>query len=144
MNKACFVFDTWALLAYLQSEEPARFRVRELLRQARAGDAYLYLSLINLGEVYHTLSRRTGQPQAEATLESARRLPIICLEVSEERVLAAARLKATHPISYADTFAVAAAQELGATLVTGDPEITERFRGTLDIEELTRRGTPRH
>ena len=33
------------------------------------------------------------------------------------------RCKATHTISYGDAFAVALAQELEATLVTGDPEM---------------------
>ena len=40
-----------------------------------------------------------------------------------EHVLAAARIKAGYPISYADAFAVASAQREKATLVTGDPEL---------------------
>jgi len=36
--------------------------------------------------------------------------------------LAAAHVKAHHPISYADAFAVALAQEMDASVVTGDPE----------------------
>jgi uncharacterized protein len=43
-------------------------------------------------------------------------------EVTEERNLAAAWLKAKYPISYADAFAASLAQEVGASLVTGDPE----------------------
>ena len=39
-----------------------------------------------------------------------------------ERVLSAARIKGKFPISYADAFAVALAQEMSATLITGDPE----------------------
>ena len=39
-----------------------------------------------------------------------------------EVFLAAAWLKAEYPISYADAFAASLAQELGASLVTGDPE----------------------
>jgi ribonuclease VapC len=41
---------------------------------------------------------------------------------TEDRILAAARLKAEYPISYADAFAASLALELGASLVTGDPE----------------------
>jgi ribonuclease VapC len=37
-------------------------------------------------------------------------------------IYAAVRLKATYPLSYADCFAAALAQRLGATVVTGDPE----------------------
>ena len=39
-----------------------------------------------------------------------------------ERVRAAAELKALGGLSYADCFAASLAQELDATLVTGDPE----------------------
>ena len=41
------------------------------------------------------------------------------------RVLAAAQIKTQYPISYADAFAVALAQELNATIVTGDPEFKQ-------------------
>ena len=36
--------------------------------------------------------------------------------------LAAAHVKAHHAISYADAFAVALAQQMQATILTGDPE----------------------
>jgi ribonuclease VapC len=55
-------------------------------------------------------------------LKDLRALPITLDLVSEERILGAARIKAEHALSYADAFAVALAQELGATVVTGDPE----------------------
>jgi predicted nucleic acid-binding protein len=50
-------------------------------------------------------------------------------EVTPERVLAAARLKAVHPIAFADCFAAAAATARQATLLTGDPELLERDVG---------------
>ena len=37
----------------------------------------------------------------------------------------AAHIKAGHAISYADAFAVALAQDRGATILTGDPEFKE-------------------
>lgn len=60
------------------------------------------------------------------------------MEVPWPRVRAAAHLKARHHISYADAFAVALAQELGATLVTGDPEIRE-VENLVGVEWLPRR-----
>jgi len=48
---------------------------------------------------------------------------LIFAEITEDRILAAAHVKANHAISYADAFAVALAQELDATVITGDPEI---------------------
>jgi len=60
--------------------------------------------------------------QAEPGGQTVRALPITLSPVTEDRIFAAARLKAEHSMSYADAFAAALAQELGAALVTGDPE----------------------
>jgi uncharacterized protein len=63
-----------------------------------------------------------GSKKAQNTLKALRQLPIIPCEANEARILAAAELKAQYPISYADAFAAALAQELGASLVSGDLE----------------------
>lgn len=55
-------------------------------------------------------------------IRDIRKLPIATIAITEERVWAAARLKADYPIAYADAFAAALTIELGAQLVTGDPE----------------------
>ncbi|NOZ50709.1 MAG: type II toxin-antitoxin system VapC family toxin [Chloroflexi bacterium] len=49
-------------------------------------------------------------------------LPLTQLEPRRKDVLAAAKIKAHYPVSYADAFAIAAARELGCPLMTGDPE----------------------
>jgi len=49
-------------------------------------------------------------------------LPLRVLPADREAVLAAAHVKANHRLSYAGAFAVATAQALGATVLTGDPE----------------------
>lgn len=54
------------------------------------------------------------------------------LPTDEELTLAAARIKAAHPLAYADAHAIAAALTHGATLVTGDPEI-RHVRDRLDL-----------
>lgn len=116
-----YVLDSYALLAYFNSEEGDDV-VKELLNTALDGEVTLYLSLINLGEIYYLIRRRRGMEKAQETLETLRSLPVSLCNISEARVLAAAELKAEYPISYADAFAAALVQELGATLVTGDPE----------------------
>ena len=65
-------------------------------------------------------------------MKDLRDLPITFFEASEERILAAAWIKASHAISYADSFAVQLAQELKAALVTGDPE----FEVVKDLQVL--------
>jgi predicted nucleic acid-binding protein len=83
------------------------------------------ISWINLGEVYYTIHRAAGATEADTTLALLR--PMLALDVATpERVMAAARLKAIHPLAYGDAFAVATATAHGAILLTGDPEITGR------------------
>jgi ribonuclease VapC len=49
--------------------------------------------------------------------------------------MAAARIKASHAISYADAFAAATAQKHEAVLVTGDPDF-KLVENLIDIEWL--------
>lgn len=94
------------------------------------------MSWINLGEVYYTIHRVAGPGEADATLALLR--PILALDaVTTERVLAAARIKATHPLAYGDAFAIATAAAHGAILLTGDPEMTGRSVGCR-VEDLRR------
>ena len=116
-----FVLDSFALLAYFRAE-PGGELVRGLLRQARNQAAHLCMSLINVGEVYYLMRKERDIDRAEEMLGGVRTMPISLVSVSEERIFAAARLKGEYPISYADAFAAGLAGELGATLVTGDPE----------------------
>jgi ribonuclease VapC len=83
------------------------------------------LSLINLGEVIYNTGRKLGDDRAREILGDIMLLPIQLAEVTMARVLAAAQIKTQYPISYADAFAVALAQELNATIVTGDPEFKQ-------------------
>ncbi|MBI3536219.1 MAG: PIN domain-containing protein [Chloroflexi bacterium] len=68
------------------------------------------------------MRRKQGPKRAEELLKDSREFPLTLEPATEERIFAAARLKAEHSISYADAFAVALAGELKATVVTGDPE----------------------
>jgi predicted nucleic acid-binding protein len=77
-----------------------------------------------------------GVAEAETTLALLR--PILALDpATSERVLAAARIQALHPLAYGDAFAVATAAAHGAVLLTGDPEIVGRSVGCR-VEDLRR------
>ncbi len=116
-----FVLDSFALLAYLQ-DEPAASRIEKLLDNAAKEKCRLILSIINLGEILYITERRGGVVKAQDALALIRQLPIEILSVDEEIVFAAAHIKANHSISYADSFAVATAVQVNATVVTADPE----------------------
>jgi len=113
-----FVLDTFAMLAYLQGESNG-VRVRGTFQSGRQN---VYMSLINVGEVLYITERKQGIRKAQEVLASIRQLPINLLPVDEQTIFAAAHIKANYTVSYADTFAIAAAQTVGGTLITGDPE----------------------
>ena len=124
MKKPKYILDSYALLAYFQAE-PAGAQVRNILKEAAAGAVEVVLSVISLGEIYYIVARKRGVEKAEAITEGISRLPVGLVDVTKERVLAAARVKAQHPVSYADAFVVATAVEFSATIVTGDQEFRE-------------------
>ena len=111
------VLDSWAVLRYLENTEPAATLVADLLDGERP-----LMSWINLGEVHYILRRAHGEDDATETVRDLR--DVIDARLPDERlVLDAARLKADHPMAYADAFGAALAVAEDATLWTGDPEL---------------------
>jgi predicted nucleic acid-binding protein len=123
-----YVLDSFALLAYVQAEAGAR-RMQLLLAQAQQADANLYMTIVNFGEAIYITERSRGLLAAQSLIAVVDQLPIAVVEVDRRLAFSAAHLKAHYPISYADAFAVALAQQVGAVVLTGDPE----FR---HVEEL--------
>ena len=133
-DRPAFILDTFALLAYLR-DEPAAARIEKLFENARQGKCRLYLSIIDLGEILYITERRGGVAKVHDALALLRQLPVEALQVDEQTVFAAAHIKANYTVSYADSFAIVAAQTSGATLVTGDPEFGA-VEGIVNIEWL--------
>jgi predicted nucleic acid-binding protein len=115
--------DSWAVLAWLDGDEPAGGAVQEVFDEGRP-----WMSWINLGEVAYQVERRHGADDAELVV-SRLRASLALDEVTPSRVLAAARLKARRPIAFADCFAATTATARDATLFTGDPELIDRDVG---------------
>lgn len=122
------VLDSWAILGWLQGEEPVRAKVRELLERAAQGEASLRMSLINIGEVFYLVARRHGSATAERFVSEIPMMPLQALLPDRRLILNAARLKSRFAVSYADAFAVETARQEKAALVTGDPELFELSR----------------
>jgi len=116
-----FVLDSYALLAWLEDEVGAVV-VSEILTACRDGTAQAWLSIINLGETLYITEREQGLPAAQKVVAVVDQLPVRVIDADRPRTFAAARIKARHPLSYADAFAVALGQEVGGSVVTGDPE----------------------
>ena len=123
--------DSWAVLAWLDGEEPAAKVVQGAVDSERPA-----MSWINLVEVSYRTTRDHGRQKADAVLADLR--PLVSEDlpgISAMREVA--RLKAENPIALADCFAVALAAEQGAVLLTGDPEIIDRAKELpCEVEDL--------
>jgi predicted nucleic acid-binding protein len=119
-----YILDAFAFMAYLENE-PGAERIETILTDVQEGKAHAYISIINLGEIIYNTERRYGLAKAQDALALIQRMPIEVLPADNQTVLAAAHIKANHPISYADAFVVAAAQKLNGIIMTGDPEFQD-------------------
>lgn len=124
------------MIAYL-GDEAAAERVSAILDDADTGRCQLFMCAVNLAEVAYILERERGQAGAQDALEQIGRLPITIRDAAQALCLRAAHVKAQFPIAYGDCFAVALAQELGAVVVTGDPEF-EKVEALIPVEWLPR------
>jgi predicted nucleic acid-binding protein len=129
-----YVLDSFALLAHLQ-DEPGAPRVRAVLEQAEKRRAEIYLSIVNYGEVVYITEREKGLTAAQSVIAAIDQLPVRLVEADRGLTLAAAHIKARHPLAYADAFAAALAQANNAILFTGDPEM-KAVEGQTRIEWL--------
>ena len=115
------VLDTWAMVAYLNSE-PAAQEVRQALWRAMRSEILVLFSLLNYGECMYVVERKKGLEEAQQAANVIDQLPVRVIPADRPLVFAAAHLKARYPISYADAFAAALAKRNYARLMTGDPE----------------------
>jgi len=123
------VLDSFALLAYLKMEGKYK-KIKDLL----ASDEVLFMNDINVGEAFYVLAKERGVEKAEYFVNTILpNLPIKVVPNTLQDVLEAARIKATHSISYADCFVVATALKKDAAIVTGDPEF-KKVQKTVEIE----------
>lgn len=116
-----YVLDSYAVLAYFQNERGAE-EIEGFLRKAAVGEAALFLSVVNLGEVAYITQRKAGAEKKQMLLSAVEVLPIKTVDVDKDLAINAAEIKAKYPISFAGCFALALARYVGATVVTGDPE----------------------
>lgn len=130
------VLDAWALLALIFKEEPAAKKVRDLLLQS-SSKSPIYISWINLGEVYYNIAHKKGLNAANEILKDIEKLTIRPQVPSKTDILSAAKIKSEHKLSYADAFAVSLAKKIDGVIYTGDPEIV-LLKSVVKVEKLSR------
>ena len=116
-----YLFDSHALLAFFQNETGADI-VCKILQKCRKEHIDRLVCVINLGEIIYITKRMFGDQKKIEILGRIHQLGFKVLPVPDTLVYQAAEIKAEYPISYADCFFIASAQEHSATIVTGDPE----------------------
>lgn len=110
--------DSWAVIAWLDGEQPAQDRVEELLKDRPL------ISWVNAVEVYYRVERDHGRAEADTVLAGMRKVFELDLP-GTSLMIEAARIKAALAIALADCFAIATARSRGLTLLSGDPEILD-------------------
>lgn len=130
------LLDSFALLAYLNKETGFE-KVRDVLAKAQRSGNSVLMNEINVGETYYILFRKRGPEKAEYLLDTILAgLPIVTVLNNFEQVIDAARIKAEHPLSFSDCFAVATARSESAIILTGDPEF-KKVEHLVKIEWLS-------
>jgi len=116
-----YLLDTSALLA-LRDNEAGADRVAELLEASARGEHLCHACFITQMELLYRVWKDEGEAAGRAAYKLCLSLPITWLHESNELLELAAAIKACFPLSLADAWIAAAAQQLDAVLVHKDPE----------------------
>ncbi|SRR5258706_876943 len=116
-----YVLDTWAVIAYLE-DEPSAPQIADLIANAHEEEVPVYMTVVNVGEVWYTIAREISESDANASIKELHDLRIRFEDVNWALTLEAARFKSQHKMSYADCYAAALAKAQRGELVTGDKE----------------------
>lgn len=129
-----YLFDSSAFLTLFEDEDGAE-TVQRLLERAKKGEIIVFTSFVSFAEIFYITLREKGEEAAKKRIKIMNRLVITRVESSQELGLIAGRLKATHKISFADTWIAATAMFYDAILVHKDPEF-EQLKDKVKVLEL--------
>ncbi len=122
-----YVLDASALIDFVESG-PGMRKVDQLLHAAALEQNEIFVSVMNLGEVFYWLWIMRSEGRARQTLDGFSRLPIEIVPVDLPQAIKAGELKALHKIPYVDCIAAALALQHRATLVTADRDFEKLGR----------------
>jgi predicted nucleic acid-binding protein len=133
-----YILDANAAIRYFMPEpsDPGAEKVDRVIEDAKSGRSAIWMSVVNLGEVFYILLRRLRDDEALKYVNILRQAAIIHTP-DVDHAISAARLKHGYKLGYADSFAAALAIEKGATLVSADP-VFEKLERKLKWMKLPR------
>ncbi len=131
---AAYLLDTSALLVLRYDEEGAD-EVEALLHRRRGGESECLVSFMTFMEYFYSVWRGEGKATALKAYLQMKMLPLKRIDLTESLLLLAAELKATYPLSLADSWIAATAIESRTILVHKDPEF-EQLAGRVELKAL--------
>ena len=130
MTNKIFVLDTSALMTFIEQEDGAE-RVREIILHQQ-----ILIPWLAVLEVVYISHRELGESEAMTRYAMLKRLNgKIIWDADESVLLTAARLKANHRLSFADSVIASFAIQNQATLLHKDPEY-DALKGQVEMETL--------
>jgi len=118
--KKIYVIDASALIVYFNNENGAD-KVAALFKKAVRKEGEIFMSVINLYEVYYDCLRIKGQKKAKELLEKIELLPLSIQRISENDLLTiSAKFKVEENVSLADSLGLGLAKLKKAKLITSD------------------------
>ncbi len=129
---SAYVLDSYAMITHFEDEAGGE-QVRKVLKAAHSGKTKLYMSVINLGEIYYNTYRERGREKADEAVFIMEQLPVTIVNADMQITIEASGLKSVHPVAYADCFAAALGIRKKAKVITGDPEF-KRFGEAVKVE----------
>jgi len=124
LKSKAVVLDSWSIIAYLE-DEPSAGNIEGIIVNAHEHKIPLMTSVVNAGEVWYIVARKTSAENADEAIRDIQRLGVEFVEADWMLTKAAAAIKSKARMSYADCFAAALAKKKQAVLVTGDPEFKQ-------------------
>ena len=118
------VLDSSALMTFFENR-PGAEQVEELLQLAIDGKRALLMSVVNWGEVYHSVWRTKGPGVALKVVGDIAQLPIELVDADYTLAKLAAEFRADHKLPYVDGFAAALATTRKASLMTSDKDFAQ-------------------
>ncbi len=119
-----YVLDSSPFFTLFEDENGAD-TIQELLELAKQHELTVFVSFATFAEVFYITFREQEGKEAHKRVELMIRHAIRRVESSKELGLIARKLKATHELSFADSWIAATAILHASTLVHKDPEFEE-------------------
>ena len=129
--KEKFVIDACAMLAYLNNEDGSTV-IEEVLQKGQRQEAKVFLTAMDLAEIYHVILKEEGREKAIKVMVLIRNLPLERVGLDESLLMMAGEIRLQHPLTLGDALVAAVAKSMKAKIITGDRDF-KKLEKELDI-----------